>query len=207
VWAEVPRKLKQLGSRGTIEATEAARLWWTRYCPLIRVVDTGHLPPSPAFRALAQRHPSDVPLANLVGLLAPVVVLAGDNDLIDAALSDGNWWIASKSGEMLSVLGVGAFSGTALTVGALREWQHRPLDAVNQILYIEALVIKVRTSGTVVNRTSYRAPGVDLEGRTQVLGIWLGDGGEGAKFWLAVLTELRAGGHRTSSSAATAGRS
>ena len=76
----------------------------------------------------------------------------------------------------------------------LREWQHRPLDAVYPILYIDALVIKVRTSGTVVNRPSYLALGVDLEGRKQVLGIWLGDGGEGAKFWLAVLTELRARG-------------
>lgn len=73
----------------------------------------------------------------------------------------------------------------------LKEWQHRPLDAVYPILYIDALVVKVRTSGVVTNRPAYLAVGVDVDGRKHVLGVWLGDGGEGAKFWLAVLTELR----------------
>ena len=54
--------------------------------------------------------------------------------------------------------------------------------------------MKVRTSGTVINRPAYLAVGVDTDGRKHVLGVWLGDGGEGAKFWLAVLTELRARG-------------
>lgn len=72
----------------------------------------------------------------------------------------------------------------------LREWQNRPLDAVYPILYIDALVVKVRTQGTVVNRPAYVAVGVDVDGRKHVLGVWLGDGGEGAKFWLTVLTEL-----------------
>lgn len=76
----------------------------------------------------------------------------------------------------------------------LRDWQHRPLDAVYPILYIDALIIKVRTSGTVVNRPAYVAVGVDVDGRKQVLGTWMGDGGEGAKFCLAVLTELRTRG-------------
>lgn len=76
-------------------------------------------------------------------------------------------------------------------VEELKEWQHRPLDAIYPILYIDALVVKVRTSGTVVNRPAYVAVGVDTDGRKHVLGVWLGDGGEGAKFWLAVLTELR----------------
>jgi putative transposase len=76
-------------------------------------------------------------------------------------------------------------------VEELREWQSRPLDAVYPIIYIDALVVKVRTSGTVINRAAYLAVGVDVEGRKHVLGVWLGDGGEGAKFWLTVLTELR----------------
>jgi transposase-like protein len=76
----------------------------------------------------------------------------------------------------------------------LRDWQHRPLDAVYPIVYIDALVVKVRTSGTVINRAAYLAVGVDVEGRKHVLGVWLGDGGEGAKYWLAVLTELKARG-------------
>lgn len=76
-------------------------------------------------------------------------------------------------------------------VDELNEWQNRPLDAVYPILYIDALVIKVRDGGTVINKAAYLAIGVDVEGRKHVLGIWLGDGDEGAKYWLAVLTEIK----------------
>jgi transposase-like protein len=81
-----------------------------------------------------------------------------------------------------------------VTDGVLEElaaWQSRPLERVYPIVYIDGLVVKVRTNGTVVNRCAYLAVGVDVEGRKHVLGVWLGDGGEGAKYWLAVLTELR----------------
>ena len=80
---------------------------------------------------------------------------------------------------------------TAGVVDELREWQNRPLDAVYPIVYIDALVVKVRTQGVVTNRPAYLAIGVDAEGRKHIFGVWLGDGGEGAKFWLAVLTEIR----------------
>jgi len=76
-------------------------------------------------------------------------------------------------------------------VDELNEWQARPLDEVYPSMYIDALVVKVRTNGTVVNRAAYLGVGVDVEGRKHVLGVWLGDGSEGAKFWLSVLTELR----------------
>lgn len=73
----------------------------------------------------------------------------------------------------------------------LEEWRNRPLDAVYPILYIDALTVKIR-DGIVSNRPAYLAVGVDVEGRKHVLGIWIGDTeGEGAKFWLSVLTELR----------------
>jgi putative transposase len=76
-------------------------------------------------------------------------------------------------------------------VEELNEWQNRPLEAVYPILYIDALVIKVRDQGVVRNKPAYLAIGVDVDGRKHVLGIWLGDGDEGAKYWLAVLTEIR----------------
>jgi putative transposase len=76
-------------------------------------------------------------------------------------------------------------------VEELKEWQNRPLDACYPIVYIDALVVKVRTSGTVVNRPAYLAIGVDTDGFKHILGVWLGDGGEGAKYWLSVLTEIR----------------
>lgn len=73
----------------------------------------------------------------------------------------------------------------------LEEWRNRPLDAVYPIVYIDALVIKIR-DGMVQNRPAYLTVGVDLEGRKHVLGIWIGDSeGEGSKFWLSVLTELK----------------
>lgn len=73
----------------------------------------------------------------------------------------------------------------------LRDWQNRPLDPVWPILYIDALVVKVRDGGTVINKAAYVVLGVDADGRKHVLGIWMGDGGEGAKFWLSVLTDVR----------------
>jgi len=75
-------------------------------------------------------------------------------------------------------------------VEELNEWQMRPLDACYPILYIDALVVKVRDGGTVINKAAYVTVGVDVDGHKNVLGIWIGDGGEGAKFWLSVLTEL-----------------
>ncbi|MGH9290713.1 MAG: IS256 family transposase [Acidimicrobiales bacterium] len=73
----------------------------------------------------------------------------------------------------------------------LRAWQNRPLDAVYPIMYLDAIVVKVRDGHVVVNRPVYIALGVDIEGRKHVLGLWLGKGDEGAKFWLGLLTELR----------------
>jgi putative transposase len=73
----------------------------------------------------------------------------------------------------------------------LRAWQQRPLDVMYPIVYLDAIVVKVREDHVVVNRPVYIAVGVDLDGRKHVLGLWLGKGDEGAKYWLGVLTELR----------------
>lgn len=73
----------------------------------------------------------------------------------------------------------------------LRAWQSRPLDAVYPVVYLDAIVVKVRSDHVVVNRPVYIALGVDVDGAKHVLGLWLGKGGEGAKFWLGVCTELR----------------
>lgn len=73
----------------------------------------------------------------------------------------------------------------------LREWQARPLDAMYPVIYLDAIVVKVRTDGRVTNRPVYIAMAIDLDGAKHVLGLWLGNGDEGAKYWLGVLTELR----------------
>jgi transposase-like protein len=70
-------------------------------------------------------------------------------------------------------------------------WQNRPLDPLYAVVLIDAIVIKVRGS-QVANRPVYVAIGVNLEGERDVLGLWLGpSGGEGAKQWATMLTELR----------------
>jgi len=70
-------------------------------------------------------------------------------------------------------------------------WQNRPLDRVYPVLLIDAIVVKIR-DGQVANRPIYVAMGVNMDGERDVLGMWVGPtGGEGAKFWMSVLTELR----------------
>lgn len=74
----------------------------------------------------------------------------------------------------------------------IETWANRPLDRVYPILYIDALVVKIRTDGRVANRPAYIAMGVDVEGVKHVLGMWIGPSeGEGKAYWLNVLTELR----------------
>ena len=72
----------------------------------------------------------------------------------------------------------------------VREWQNRPLDAIYPIVYFDALRIKSREDGRVFNKAAYLAIGVGMDGHKDVLGIWL-EKNEGAKFWLAVFTELK----------------
>ena len=78
----------------------------------------------------------------------------------------------------------------------LNAWQNRPLDPVYPVLLIDAVVVKVRDS-QVANRPVYVAIGVNLDGERDVLGLWLGpSGGEGAKQWMSMLTELKNRGLR-----------
>jgi putative transposase len=72
----------------------------------------------------------------------------------------------------------------------VREWQSRPLEDVYPILFLDALIVKVRDGGAVRNRACYVAIGVNLEGERDVLGLWF-QASEGAKFWLQVLGELK----------------
>ena len=80
---------------------------------------------------------------------------------------------------------------TDAVVEDLLAWQNRPLDAVYPVILIDAIVVKIR-DGQVANRPIYVAMGVNLHGERDVLGMWVGPtGGEGAKFWAGILTELR----------------
>ena len=69
-------------------------------------------------------------------------------------------------------------------------WQNRPLDSVYPIVYMDAIRVKVRDNGHVMNKAVYLAIGITMDGVKEVLGMWVAEN-EGAKFWLQVVTELR----------------
>jgi putative transposase len=79
---------------------------------------------------------------------------------------------------------------TDKVVEEMNDWSVRPLDSIYAAVFIDAIVIKVR-DGQVANRPFYAAIGVSLDGERDILGLWAGSGGEGAKFWMSVLTDLR----------------
>jgi transposase-like protein len=79
---------------------------------------------------------------------------------------------------------------TDKVVEEMTAWANRPLDAVYPVIFIDAIVVKVR-DGQVRNKPIYVVIGVTVTGERDILGLWAGDGGEGAKFWLQVLTELK----------------
>ncbi len=79
---------------------------------------------------------------------------------------------------------------TDKVIEGMAEWQNRPLDAVYPVVFIDAIHVKVR-DGQVANRPIYLALAVTADGERDILGLWAGDGGEGAKFWLHVLTEIK----------------
>jgi putative transposase len=69
-------------------------------------------------------------------------------------------------------------------------WQSRPLDRVYPVIFVDAIVVKIR-EGQVANRPIYVAIGVTVDGERDILGLWAGEGGEGAKYWAHVLTEIK----------------
>lgn len=80
-----------------------------------------------------------------------------------------------------------------VTDGVLEEvkaWQERPLEALYPIVYLDALMVKMRQDGKVENRAVYTAIGINVEGQKSVLGLWA-NGNEGAKYWMAVLQNLK----------------
>jgi len=84
---------------------------------------------------------------------------------------------------------------TDKVVAEMQEWANRPLDAVYAAVFIDAIHVKVR-DGQVANRPVYAAIGVTVDGHKDVLGLWMGVGGEGAKFWMSVLVDLKNRGVR-----------
>lgn len=70
------------------------------------------------------------------------------------------------------------------------DWQNRELQPVYAVVYFDAIHYKVKTDGKIVSKAAYVALGIDLDGKKDILGIWIGES-EGAKFWLGIITELK----------------
>lgn len=79
---------------------------------------------------------------------------------------------------------------TDAVLDEMKAWRERPLDAIYPIVYLDALMVKVRDNGHIVNKAVYLALGVRRDGTKEVMGLWLGES-EGAKFWLSVVTQLK----------------
>ena len=96
------------------------------------------------------------------------------------------WYDADVSPSLISKV-------TDRVLEQVTAWQNRPLDALYPIVYLDCIVLKVRHNQRVTNQSMYLALGVNLDGHKELLGLWLAQT-EGAKFWLSILTELKARG-------------
>ncbi|WP_103511432.1 IS256 family transposase [Streptomyces sp. SM13] len=99
------------------------------------------------------------------------------------------------SAHLAEVYGTEVSKSTISTItdsvmAGMAEWQNRPLDSVYPVVFIDCVNVKIR-DGQVANRPVYMALAVTADGHRDILGLWVGDGGEGAKYWLQVLTEIK----------------
>lgn len=84
---------------------------------------------------------------------------------------------------------------TDAVIEEVKTWQNRPLEPLYPVIFLDALIVKMRQDGRVENRAVYVAVSIDLEGQKDVLGLWT-SANEGAKFWMQVLTDLKNRGLR-----------
>ncbi|MCJ0980966.1 MAG: IS256 family transposase [Rhodococcus sp.] len=144
----------------------------------------------------------DVPLAiprDRDGTFVPTLVprgarrIGGLDDMIVALYAGGmpvrdiEHHLASTIGTEISRETISKITDSVLE--EVLEWQRRPLDPIYPILYLDAIVVKIRSGQQVTNRAAHIAVGVDLDGIKHVLGIWVQEH-EGAKFWAGICAEL-----------------
>jgi len=97
--------------------------------------------------------------------------------------------------HLRDIYGVDASAGliskiTDKIMPAVAEWQARPLDAIYPIVFLDGIVFKVRKDGKVINKCVYSVLGINMEGKKEILGIWISDN-ESASFWTTVCNELK----------------
>ena len=148
--------------------------------------------------------PLDVP-RDRAGTFAPTLVPKGERRLgglsdIIISLYAGGMTVRDICHHLHRVYGTELSPDTVSTVTdavleEVKAWQTRPLDETYPIIYVDALMVKVRDGAHVRNKAAYLVVGVDTDGIKHVLGIWIANT-EGAKFWMSVFSELRNRGVR-----------
>jgi transposase-like protein len=136
------------------------------------------------------------------GTFEPVIVrkrqrrLGGVEDLVVSLVAKG-LTTGEVQAHLAEIYGTQVSRQTISTITdrvleGLAAWQSRPLDPVYPVIFIDAISVKIR-DGNVANRPIYVALGVTVDGERDVLGLWAGEhgDGEGAKYWLRVLTEVK----------------
>src|SRR5215208_3021699 len=139
---------------------------------------------------------------DVAGTFEPQIVrkrqrrLTGVDDLV-LSLSAKGLTHGEISAHLAEVYGTEVSKQTISTItdkvmDGMAEWQNRPLDRVYPVVFIDAVNVKIR-DGQVANRPIYVAMAVTVDGHRDILGMWAGEhgDGEGAKFWLRVLTDIR----------------
>lgn len=134
------------------------------------------------------------------GAFEPVIVAKGQTrfDGFDSkilSLYSRGMTVRDIQAQLQDLYGVDVSSGliskvTEAVEEERRVWQNRGLDPVYPIVYFDALIVKVRQDGRVINKAMHLALGVNLQGQKELLGMWMTQN-ESAKFWLSVLTELQ----------------
>ena len=107
--------------------------------------------------------------------------------LYSPVLASHNYWIPKYVQDTL--LRCNPVSYTHLDVYK-RQWQQRPLEGIYAVVFLDAIHYHVRSEGQIVKKAVYIATGIDLDGRKDVLGMWVGEN-ESAKFWATVLNGLK----------------
>ena len=122
--------------------------------------------------------------------------LSGVEDMV-ISLSSKGLTTGEIAAHLAEVYGADVSKQTISTITervmeGMAEWQNRPLDPVYPVLFIDCIHVKIR-EGNVANRPIYVAMGVTVDGTRDILGLWVGEhgDGEGAKYWLRVLSELK----------------
>lgn len=143
--------------------------------------------------------PIDVP-RDRAGTFEPVIVAKrqrrlGSIEDVVLSLSARGMTHGDISAHLADVYGSEVSKTTISTITdkvleGMAEWQNRPLDPVYPVVFIDCIHVRVR-DGQVANRPIYLALAVTIDGNRDILGLWAGDGGEGAKYWQHVLTEIK----------------